>query len=455
MNKGILCEPCNKGFDSLDGALAQQLNIFNGLIGVRPDHEDWPKPARLTSTFGALTMDHHGQPKLAAPQMVVKELLPDGKMQMSMRFADQKQVQDWVERQRAQGIGIKQIGRRPGRLFVPTPIEGQCSFGGELGFRAVARVALNFLATRWPDVARHEGLQSFKDYVRGVRSIGPSEPRAVWYAPADAFPFPESKFPFGHQILVVLDAVTNEAYARVRFFSTLDLFVWFGRLGDLPSEVVLFDIDPLVEQPPNDRRVTSLTREAVPATIVQATKTREIDERLTQQVQSLFARIEDRQWKLSTSGLLDALNEIRGLPNLERRDRVRELLEPHLGRVLSLIRYVVEIVGREAEDETVPALAQRLDAVVAEDPASEDGLRSGARAWLQAGRDVLSDELARELEAGPMTDHDLRLWLAGGRGAAAVGMVVLERLSTLRPDQTGCSKSRTSRERVVPPGEMI
>jgi len=355
MNKGILCEACNNGFSELDGLLVRQLDLINGLIGVRPDHADSPKPARVTSALGPLTMDQRGQPAFTAARVLAGEHLADGSIRMSVGVENQKQLQDWIEQMRGQGIGIKLVDRRPAQIFLPTPLEGRWAFGGNDGFREIGRIAINFLATRWPGVARDEGLRPFKEFVRGVRTIGADEPRAVWYAPTDAFPLPESPFAFGHQVLVVLDPVSGEAYARVRLFSAFDVFVGFGRLSKLPSEAVLFDIDPLAERPPDDLRVTGLPPGRVPAVTHPPTAYEDMNERLTLQVQSLFARVEDRQWKVRTEGLLDAVNATRELPVRERRDRLAELLQPHLGSILHLIRPAVRLHLGLQPQERAPA----------------------------------------------------------------------------------------------------
>lgn len=61
MNKGILCGECNNKFSPLDDLLARQLGFLNGVIGVRRDRDDAPRPASVESADGPLTLDHAGK----------------------------------------------------------------------------------------------------------------------------------------------------------------------------------------------------------------------------------------------------------------------------------------------------------------------------------------------------------------------------------------------------------
>jgi hypothetical protein len=238
MNKGILCDACNQGFSPLDAALSQQLNFINGLIGVRPDRASGPAPARVEHNGQALTIDHAGTPAIAAPRIVADEPGSDGKRLVTVEFGNEKQVQEWIEKNRAAGTAVQKLQRSTGRRFVETiPLEW--SFGGDSTFREIARVALNFLAHRWPHTARDPALKSFKNFVLGKAVLSDGDPRIVWYAADDAFALPEPAFPFGHQVLLV-QSVSGEVYSRIRFFATFDVWVWFGRIANhAPGAVLL------------------------------------------------------------------------------------------------------------------------------------------------------------------------------------------------------------------------
>lgn len=427
MNKGILCETCNGKFSPLDALLSRQLEFINGVIGVRPDRADVPRPARVESADGPLTIDHTGKPSFAAPRLTGDEPLPDGRRRVSIECANERQVQEWIAQQKAAGLQVKQERRGEGQRFLTDAIPVQWSFGGNDAFREIGRIALNFLAHRWPDVARMDFLKPFKEWVEGTRLLEDGEPRFVWYAPANAFAVQESPFTFGHQVLLALEP--SGAFGRVRFFSTFDLFVWFGQSPGVPSEAVIFDIDPLAEHPPHDLRETGVDRAVLPMGFTPpTTDTRNLEQLLRTRFRALLSRVEDHHWVTSTRGLLESLNATRMLSAHERGERVTELLEPHLGRVLLLARYVAEEVRRRAHDDVTRVLADAMEFILAPDPKSPDGLSTIARASLGLALAALVDVVVKDLNAGPLTDERLRLLLAGGPGAHAVGSILTQRV---------------------------
>lgn len=263
MNKGILCGTCNGKFSPLDALLSRQLAFINGVIGVRPDRSSEPRPAQAHATEGPLLIDQTGKPSFATPRVIEDAQQPEGGKRVVVEFANERQRQKWVAEQRASGLKVKQESIAVGQRFLSDPIPIQWSFGGNDAFREIGRIALNFLAHRRPEVARLEALAEFKEWVEGKRLLKMGGRRFVWYAPLASFPVPDSPFKFGHQVLLVIGG--NGIYGRVRFFSTFDLFVWFGKFPDCPQEATIFDIDPLAENPPNDLRETLLDPTFLPS----------------------------------------------------------------------------------------------------------------------------------------------------------------------------------------------
>jgi len=205
--------------------------------------------------------------------------------------------------------------------------------------------------------------------------------------------------------------------------------VWFGLLPGVSSETVIFDIDPLAEHPPDDLREAIVERAVVPAALVPPTSdTLNLEGLLRERFRSLLARVEDHQWAISTRGLLEALNAARPLQDHERVDRVTELLEPHLGRVLFLARHVAEEIRRRAHDQVTRVLADAMEFLLAPDQKSADGLSTIARVSLRLALASLVDVVVNELDAAPLTDERLRLLLAGGPGAHAVGSVLTQQV---------------------------
>ncbi|WP_249344897.1 hypothetical protein [Corallococcus exiguus] len=428
MNKGILCGPCNNKFSPLDDLLSSQLGFLNGVIGVRPDWADVPRLADVDSADGPLRIDHAGRPTFAEPRVVSDVPSSDGRRMVSMEFAGERQFQEWLDAQRAEGFQVQQVQRgEESQRYISEPIRVQWSLGGNKAFREIGRIALNFFAHRWPDAARSASLRPFKDWVEGTRNLSDGEPRFVWYAPADAFDLPNAAFNFGHQVLLSLDE--QGAYGRVRFFSAFDLFVWFGPLPGVASEAVVYDINPLAEHPPDDVQATNLGRLVVPESITPpTTDTQNLEDFLTAKFRGLMKRVEDHQWLNATRGLLDALNATHRVSVRERRPLVQALLEPHLGRVLFLARQVAEDFRRSAHDPASLALADALESMLVPDATSPDGLSQVARASLHLGFVALVDVITNELTAGPLTDERLCALLSGGHGAHAVGRVLVEQV---------------------------
>ncbi len=424
MNKGILCGACNAKFSALDEHLSRQLNFINGVIGVRPDHAKRPRPARVNSADGTLTIDHTGTPSFAGPRVIADEPHEDGGRRVSVEFADERQAQEWIAQQKAAGTPVKVESRSAGQRFISGILPIEWSFGGEDAFREIGRIALNFVAQRWPDAARSDGLQAFKDWVEGKRVLAAGEPRFVWYAPENAFPIPDSPFEFGHQVLLVRDE--HQTFGRVRLFSTFDLFVWFGPECGTSSEAVIFNIDPLADHPPGDLLESAPDRWALPEQLIPPTApTDDLAHLLGTRLRSLLSRIADRQWALGTQGLLEGLNATRTLSRREQTDRVGELMQPHRGRVLFLAREFAKAARGRATDDLGHTCADMVDLLVAADPDGHEGLSTTAQAALHVALAALVELIVRDLHDGPLTAERLRLLLAGGAGAEAIGRALL------------------------------
>jgi hypothetical protein len=186
----------------------------------------------------------------------------------------------------------------------------------------------------------------------------------------------------------------------------------------------MFDIDPLADRPPNDVRVSQLALGAVPSAIKVPLQHPDVGALLRARMLELLARIEDHQWSNGTAGLLDEINGARALQAHERADRIERALEPHLGRVLFLARHVAGQARSSAQTDVEKYTAEQLEALTAGDPTSRDGLTDLSRAALRSAARALADAVATELAQHPLDDARLRLLLAGGPGAAIIGVAL-------------------------------
>jgi hypothetical protein len=418
VNKGILCGPCNEGFSPLDQLLTDQLNLINGLIGVRSDHADAPKPARFKTADGDINVDHTGRPALAHAKVARDEPLPDGRRRVEMVFSSEKQVQQWLRKQNEAGASVEVHARHEAESFFP-PISAEWSFGGNDAFREIGRIGLNFLAHRWPAVARVPELKPLKEWVKGISTLGDGQPRFVWYAPADAFAIPDSAFTFGHQVVLVLSAA-GSAYARIRFFSTFDLFVYFGELPTVTPAAVMYDIDPLAELAPADLEIHSIPSftfpESVNRPLTDALTVRDV---LKQRLELLLSRVYEHQFSTSTARLVDELNALRDLRLEDREIAVLGLLHPHRGNILLLLQQVAEDAHKFAKTDSERGIAHIIGVLVSRDETGSEGLSDAARAVLQDTLDLIAHGIALEIETG-LTNSRLREWLRGAAGNTVV-----------------------------------
>jgi hypothetical protein len=432
MNKGILCGPCNQGFSPLDALLKDQLQLINGLLGVRSDRHDEPQAAVVETVQGAIAIDQTGRPSFAAPAVLCERPHDEaGRKVVEVRFSSQKQVDEWYAAQRKLGLSPKMINRQEGTRYVIEPLPVEWSFGGAEAFREIGRIALNFVAHAWPDRARIPELQPFKKWVLGERVLADSDRKHVWYADDVASTMPAPPFEFGHQVLVVFDAERGAAYGTVRFFSTFELRVWFGEVHTQQTVCELYDIDPLAEHPPDDLRVSTPTLYPRIEPRV-ASHIENVNDVLRPRMAELFCRIQDRQWTLSTVGLLEALNGTRSLAPDQRLRKIAELLEPHHARVLTLAREVAADFRRRANADSsnvaVDLVATGFEQILAADRERPDGLSQQVRAALGLGTVGLVVAIGTELTTSDLTAERLRLYLDGGLGMHAVGTRLIEPL---------------------------
>ncbi|MCL2625552.1 MAG: hypothetical protein FWD46_01875 [Cystobacterineae bacterium] len=420
------CGACNNSFFDIIQALATQFAVINGMLGVRSDHtpkRKGPRPAEGDSALGKITVDAKGKPSLVGPRLKKKEALSNGNVQATTSFGSMKAYQKWLEEKRASGI-VPIKSKKVGEFDVFVPEAQFCvGFGGSKMLRATALIALNFLAFKWPKLARTGELQNFKCYVKGKLLLKQGEPRSVWFAPTNAPSMPPAKTQFGHQVLIVADPAGS--YARVRFFSTFDLCVDFGRLPTDEVEAFLFDINPLEDSP--QKNVIQTSPLEYPARLLPPS-TDDVSghvELLRSRRLDLQEKIEAKWWTSNTEGLLDALNSTSSHKMVERTLAIIELLRPHRGYVLWLGRAGVRLLRESAQDEATQFLADCVEELFAPELNEDDGLSELARGTMEEGLFLLASAIARKLEEGPLTDHQLRLFLTGTDGVHVIMTEVL------------------------------
>lgn len=428
-NKGILCASCNGGFSELDGHLAGQLQVLRGLLGVRPDRRDAPLPAAVPHDGKSLLIDGAGRPSFKDPITLVDEPGENGERHVQIAFSSERQLQEWCEDQKRRGRTLK--GRRTTHIGrVMEPVEIELALGGPETFREVARIAINFLAHRFPVVARAPGLRPLKEYVLGSLTPQPGQARPVWFL-GEGIEVPAGSPAFGHQVFIRLDRELGTGYAVVRFFDAVAFVVDLGRIAPTETGAVLFDIDPHAEHEPHDLFVRGLPPDAFPATVALPRFGDELQARMgdTARLVDLFERIGDRQSRERARLLAAALERVPARGRNGMRKAVAEALREHEGTIYHLIRAVSSGFSRQfAAQPDMAAHAACLAALVETDVTDPTGLTMGARVAVQLARTVLADAIASELERGPIAPERLLALLEGGEGGALVARLLLDQI---------------------------
>ncbi len=375
---------------------------------------------------GTLYIDHVGNLEFAEPRLLREERDEDGTVRRWLCFSSQAQMDGYVASARSRGVNVScgPAERQP--RFILESLPRHIEFGGPDAFRAVAKLALNFLAYSMPELARAEGVRPLKDLVLHDRPPPVGSPRHVWFIdPAESsFPFADS--PLRHQVL--LRVQSGSAHARVRFFSVLELAVWFCDVQAMPDCVILHEIDPLGEKP-NDIVIRRLDPVADGGRTVRPAMDLPVPLPDRRRWIGLFECIRERQWNLASRSTVDKLAQARALDGWERRDVVEEALAGHLGRILSLARKMVDRLRQDSpRTEGVQMLLDCLGHMFEVDPEEPSGVSPSTRATLSLMHHALTNVITDELVRGPISSDRLQQFLQGGLGASIIVRAALEPL---------------------------
>jgi hypothetical protein len=167
-NKGIYCGTHNEGFSPLAAVLSSQLTAINALLGVRPDHDDEPRQlTAINPSDGQAYLVSALKVEMARPK-VVNDTTVDGVRRIEAQFSSERQLQQWLEEQRAAGFEMKVQRRQPPQTaYFTEPYRVNLKLGGLEGLRAIGYIALTFFANYFPKIARHSALTAFKDFLLG------------------------------------------------------------------------------------------------------------------------------------------------------------------------------------------------------------------------------------------------------------------------------------------------
>lgn len=434
VDKRIYCDAHNKALGVHVTALLEAFAFLNALLGVRSDHRDAATPYVLESTSGDRYQVLRDKVEVAPPRALSET--PDlvGKS-IPLKFSGLAARDRWAAAQRKEGFGLKYgaVGGEQTQYFTE-PLHVSPRFGTEPFMRAVAYLALTYLAHSFPDVARQPGLAGIKAYVLG----GDAQVRRVWWMSPDmAASRSDGADRIEHVVSVGLDAESGQASASVTFFGALTLAADLGPVHVEQTQVVRTRIDPLVERPgPDDIEVTSIAGSKLElgspdagVAYLQSV----VSGQATNPIGRLVARLQASHLDRSVEQVFDELTAAAVLPDVERDAIVRAAVAREGQRVFNLLSWGISDFLTQSQDFPEP-LKKAIADCIAADPTSDSGLSDSATQALILAKESIAQELVKHLDQGTLTQAELKFLLAGGTGFAAALPPVLYAVLGLSPD---------------------
>lgn len=453
-NKNIYCTTHDNGYSSLVADLANQMDVLNALLGVVPDHSNDVK--------SVLTQDAHSgqQVKLSAKESkftaprVLSQRQEGDRTRMEMAFPDRESMKKWLAEQKANGVDVVIERKGKERSYLLGEVHFQRSFGGPCGLGAVAYVTQTFLAQAFPDLARSNEVAAFIAYTQAIAKVAQfsgscneDEDRqlkldqakldleaalTVWGGQApvwwDFDPQPDATpntFEFGHRVTVGVDAKDGQIFGRFSLFSSIHFGMYFGTASSpAATKTVTIDIDPMAAHPPNDIKKTESTsamaRVSHPAAPTAGLKAAISSGTANGALSDLLRRINARSLAKSAKEMHAELAACSSMPLVEGDELLRRVLDGQSQRVWNLTKWVLE-----GFKSTQPICGPIIDAMVAHDPNSPNGLSAMANASLELAKGALCAQMRTDMKAGVLDERRIEALIGEGFGAAVIGELVL------------------------------
>jgi len=437
-NKGIYCKTHNMAYSDLVQILSDQLAIFNAQLGVVGDHADGPTAVSVTDLASGQEIELSAKRSKFKGRQILGEKTEGDQTFTEMSFSTEKEAQDWLAKERAKGVDIKFAG--PGRKvnYYLGAAHKRITLGGnEEGMRSIAYIAQTYLAVSFPEIARRPELQALKDYTLLNRGSG-----FAWWDFDPPTVLPANKFPFGHRVIVGLDAETNTAYARISLFSTLDFAIQLASLPVDASHAVITDIDPLAPHARDDIHIWS-DASAVGAVTkpenLSASLAEAIDNGRGQaQIDELMRRIRAFELDKTSARIIADAGEAAAMSAPDREAVFAKILSHETQRILNLVRYAAAGLKDRAIHPDERRFVQFMEAAGAPDPSAENGLTVEATRALGIACSALARQMSEECKAGTLDQRRVAFLLGGTPGAATVCAALLQEFKrTISTRQSG------------------
>jgi hypothetical protein len=446
VNRGIYCSTHDNGYSDLVFELANQLDVFNARLGVRPDHSADVKSARGHELESGEEIALSAKDsRFVNPRILSQERQGDG-VRVDLSFSDQESVKRWVSAQEAMGHTVALEGSLEPTTYFLGSVRYSRQFGGPNGLGAVAYVTQTFLAQEFPEVARSQAVKDFIAYTQasaesvrkysapnadaGDQAAAVAAAAPIWWdfdSQPDQTP---NKFDFGHRVTVGVDSVDGLIFGRMSFFSSLHFSMIFGVAPNvISSKSITIDIDPLAEHPPEDI-VKNPSDDAIARVTRPVSKTAGLakaisNDKASRMFDNLLRRMSD--FSLSkTAGEMSA--ELAIALNTTPSDvaaGLAAIIEPRAQRVLNLTRWVVDDFKMSSHGLSLRRSWPKLDALIELDAAAANGLSASATASLQVAKDALLAAMIKDHGDGRLTKRRFAELISGTPGAAIIAAAIL------------------------------
>lgn len=417
-NKGIYCGPHNNALGSHVSVLLESFDIMNAIAGVRPDRHDTFRPAKVVGSDGTsyfLGKNHVG---LAPPPPL--DISTDGNGEMkTLTFESMEQANVWMAEQRKSGFVIQATAGPIQTRFFTEPLHVSKTIGGEPFLRAVAYIALTFLAHHFPEAARAPGVQGIKDVVTGG---GPWNNKVWWLRSEDLTALPPTPFPTSHTVAVAVSRETGDATALVSLFGGVSFGVNLGKVHPAETMLVTTHINPLAEKAPKDLdtvkengvQLSLSTHDEGLEYLKAVASGKATHPFLSHLIQSSNSQLDD-----TAERVLPALLAAGRLTGFDRSEEISRVMGGERQRVLNLLQGGITRFAEFAPD-LPPAVHGLAGVLIAADSSRPSGLSAPAEAALEVTRGVVNAEIERLLSVDGLNHETFKSLLSGGVGVALV-----------------------------------
>ncbi|HVZ32156.1 MAG TPA: hypothetical protein VG963_07015 [Polyangiaceae bacterium] len=409
------------GFNDLDHVLPGQLQLFNTKLGIVGDHNKHPVRTlvREPTSGQQFALDHEGDAYVPEPVLQETYIDDTGVERRRYQFVGEQAERAFFEKLRRNGVKFEVYERNVTPFLVAGALKRDTDFGGAKAMRATARIALNFLAHRFPDQARSTTLEPFKKWLLGLDDGDAHPHHASFGVPLAEGSLPPPCVTHGHRVVLAFDG--HRALARVVFFDAYEVAVDMGLVdADMGTLVHAFDVDPLSEAPADVRAIPPESLKVRPADvgrmISDESHTPAIRERAGIKLNALISKAHEAEWDRRLTEVVTDLRDAARLEGERRHAAIVALVLKHCPQhatnlvLEAMRRFAVYLDQKGAHAYVVGAIKH-----LASPGRASASIQSPTDRLVQAVLSEISDELERDPAVEKAALRELLDGLAGLR----------------------------------------